>query len=95
MGDVGKVLNNTNSLPRSVQCSTSIICNIEPMNSYTLSLEELKLALILAHASAFVYHPAMKDLADELKNKTKIDFIKSFHLPSKKRPDISGLLGTY
>jgi hypothetical protein len=73
------------------------------MNSYTLSLEELKLALILAHASAFVYHPEMKDLASELKNKTGIDFKEPFHLlykkplPDKKLPypDISGFLGTY
>ena len=68
---------------------------IEQMNSYTLSLEELKLALILAHASDFVYHLEMDDLKSELENKTDIYLKESFSLPNKNPLNISGFLGYY
>ncbi len=65
------------------------------MNSYTLLLEELKLALILAYASAFAYNFEMDKLEGELENEINITSIKPFNLPDNKSPDISGFLGTY
>jgi hypothetical protein len=85
--------------PNSLQSTTRNNIQLIMMNSYTLSLEELKLALILAHASAFTYHIERDNLKGELKNKlenkTDIYFKESFSLANRKSSTTWGFLGYY